>query len=89
MESSYNKIYKRISSFCHSQSLVLPNETDIVNVLQQRNFEEKFEQIMEGSNSQLYEYFRYMASSQQMSHPPSDWENTKKLFIEIIDTLEQ
>ena len=42
-----------MSSFWHSQSLVLLNETDIVNVLQQRNFEEKFEQIMEGSNSQL------------------------------------
>ena len=27
------------------------SETDIINVLQQRNFEEEFEQIIEGSNS--------------------------------------
>ena len=39
------------------------SETDIVNVLQKRNFEEKFEQIMKGSNSQLQEYFRNIASS--------------------------
>ena len=45
------------------------SETDIDNVLQQKNFEEEFEQIMEGSNSQLQEYFRYIASSQQMSYP--------------------
>ena len=65
------------------------SETDIVNVLKQRNFGEEFEQIMEGSNSQLLDYFRYIASSQQMSHPPSDWENAKKLFIEIIDPAER
>ena len=52
-----------MSSFWHSQSLVLLNETDIVNVLQQRNFEEEFEQIMEESNNQLQEYFRYIASN--------------------------
>ena len=58
-------------------------------ILQQRNFEEEFKQIMQGSNSQLQEYFRYIASSQQMSHPPSDWENAKKLFIEIIDAAQK
>ena len=79
-----------MSSFCYSQSLILPteskeyapqgnqlSETDIVNVLQQRNFEEEFKQIMEGSNSQLQEYFCYISISQQMSRPPSDWDNTK------------
>ena len=64
-------------------------ETDIANVLQERSFEEEFEQITEGSNSQLQEYFRYIALSQQMSHPPSDWDNAKKLFIEIIDAAER
>ena len=67
-----------MSSFWYSQSLnYLPeskgyapqshqlSETDIVNVLQQRNFEEVFEQIVEGINSQLQEYFCYIASSQQ------------------------
>ena len=49
------------------------------------NFEEEFEQIMEGSKSQLQEYFHYIPSSQQTSHPPSDWENAKELFTEIID----
>ena len=57
-------------SLWHSKSVILPtelkgyvfqghqlSETDIVNVLQQRNFEEEFKQIMEGSNSQLQEYF--------------------------------
>ena len=53
------------------------SETDIVNVLQQRNFEEEFKQIMEGSNSQLQEHFCYISISQQMSRPPSDWDNTK------------
>ena len=43
------------------------SETDIDNVLQQRNFEEEFEQIMEGSNSQLQEYFRYIASANKES----------------------
>ena len=33
-----------------------------------------FEQIMEGRNSQLQDYFRYIALSQQMSLPPSGWE---------------
>ena len=65
------------------------SETDIVKVLQQRNFEEEFEQIMEGSNTQLQEYFRYIDSSQQTSHPPSDWEIAKTLFIEIIDAIER
>ena len=100
MESSYNKICKRITGI---QVSGIPNhlyylpeskaytpqghqfsETDIVDVLQQRNFEEEFEYIMKGSNSQLQEYFRYIGSSQQMSHPPSDWDNVKKLFMEII-----
>ena len=69
-----------MSSFWYYKSLILPtylyapqghqlSETDIDNVLQQKNFEEEFEQIMEGSNSRLQEYFRYIASSQQMSHP--------------------
>ena len=61
----------------------------MVNVLQQRNFEEEFEQIMEGSNNQLQEYFRYIASNQQMSHSPSHWDNAKTLFIEIIDAAER
>ena len=39
------------------------SETDIANILKQRNFDEVFEQIMEGSNSQLQEYFRYIVSS--------------------------
>ena len=65
------------------------SEVDIVNIFQQMNFEEEFEQIMEESKSQLQEYFRYIASSQQMSHPPSDWDNPKKLFIEIIDAAEK
>ena len=50
------------------------NKIDVVNVLQQRDFEEVFEQIMEGRNSQLQDYFRYIALSQQMSLPPSGWE---------------
>ena len=49
------------------KSLILPTWycylTSIVNVLQQRNFEEEFEQIMEESNNQLQEYFRYIASN--------------------------
>ena len=53
-----------------------------------KNFEEEFKQIMEGSNSQLQEYFRRIVSSQQISHPPSDWENAKKLFIETVDAAE-
>ena len=53
------------------------SETDIVNVLQQRNFEEVLEQIVEGINSQLQEYFCYITSSQQMSHPPFDWATQK------------
>ena len=61
------------------------SEANIVNVFQQMNFEEEFEQIMEGSKSQIQEYFRYIPSSQQTSHPPSDRENAKKLFTEIID----
>ena len=61
------------------------SEIDIVYVLQQRNFKEELKQITEGSNSRLQAYFRYIASSQQMSHPPSDWENAKKLFIEITE----
>ena len=45
---------------------------------------------MEGSNIHLQECFRYIASSQQMCcHPPSDWDNAKKLFIEIIDAAER
>ena len=64
------------------------SEADIANILQQRNFEEKFEQIMEGSKSQLQEYFRYISSIQHMSSPPSVWENAKKLFIEIIVAAE-
>ena len=44
---------------------------------------------MEGSNSQLQEYFPYVASCQQMTHPPSDWENATKLFTEIIDAAER
>ena len=32
------------------------SEVDIVNVLQQRSFEEVFEHIIEGSDSQLQEY---------------------------------
>ena len=44
---------------------------------------------MEGSNTQLQEYFRYIDSSQQMSHPLSDWEIAKTLFIEIIDAIER
>ena len=43
---------------------------------------------MEGSKSQLQEYFRYISSIQQMSSPPSVWENAKKLFIEIIVAAE-
>ena len=65
------------------------NEADIVNILQQRNFEEEFEQIMKGSKSQLQEYFRYIASIQQMSLSPSDWENAKQLFKEITDAAER
>ena len=65
------------------------NEADIVNILQQRNFEEEFEQIMKGSKSQLQEYFRYIASIQQMSLSPSDWESAKQLFKEIIDAAER
>ena len=61
----------------------------IVNILQQRNFEEEFEQIMEGSKSQLQGYFRYIASIQQMSPPPPDWDGTKKLFMEIIVAAER
>ena len=53
------------------------SEADIFNVLQQKNFEEEFEQIMEGTNSHLQEYYRYIASSQQINHPPSDWEMQK------------
>ena len=91
-----------MANFWHSKSVVLPvvlkgyafqghqlSETDIVNVLQQKNFEEEFEQIMEGTNSQLQEHFRYIASSQQVSHPPSDWENAKKVFIEITEAAER
>ena len=44
------------------------SETDIVNVSQQRKIEEEFEEIMEGSNSQLEAYFRYIVSSQQIDH---------------------
>ena len=33
---------------------------------------------MEGTNSHLQEYYRYIASSQQINHPPSDWEMQKK-----------
>ena len=44
---------------------------------------------MEGSKSQLKEYFRYIASIQQMSPPPSDWDGTKKLFMEIIVAAER
>ena len=44
---------------------------------------------MEGSNNQLQEYFRYIASNQQMSHSPSHWDNAKTLFIEIIDAAER
>ena len=51
------------------------SEADIVNVLQQNNFEEELEQIMEGTSSRLQEYFRYIASSQKVNHPPSDWDN--------------
>ena len=40
---------------------------------------------MKGTNSHLQEYYRYIASSQQINHPPSDWEMQKKKFIEIID----
>ena len=89
-----------MSSFLHSESVILPelkgyapqghqlSEADIVNILQQRNFEEEFKQIMEGSKCQLQEYFCYIASIQKMSPPPSDWENAKKLFIEIIVAAE-
>ena len=51
------------------------SEADIVNVLQQNNFEGELEQIMEGTSSRLQEYFRYIASSQKVNHPPSDWDN--------------
>ena len=44
---------------------------------------------MEGSNSQLQEYFCYIASSQQMCQLPSDFENAKKSFLEIIDAAER
>ena len=30
---------------------------------------------MEGTSSRLQEYFRYIASSQKVNHPPSDWDN--------------
>ena len=39
------------------------NETDIANVLKQRNFDKLLKQIMEGSNSQLQEYFCCIVSS--------------------------
>ena len=39
---------------------------------------------MEGSKSQLQEYFRYITLSQQMSHSPSDWENAKTLRIDTV-----
>ena len=44
---------------------------------------------MEGSKSQLQGYFRYIASIQQMSPPPPDWDGTKKLFMEIIVAAER
>ena len=83
-----------MSNFWHSESVILPTWIErirtsglsaqwsryYVNILQQRNFEEEFEQIMEGSKSQLQEYFRYTASIQQMSPPPFDWENAKIIY---------
>ena len=44
---------------------------------------------MEGSKSQLKEYCRYIASIQQMSPPPSDWDDTIKLFMEITVAAER
>ena len=82
------QVFSIHNHLCQGQGHQL-GETDIVNVLQERNSEEEFEQIMEGSNIHLQECFRYIASSQQMCHPPSDWANAKKLFIEIIDAAER
>ena len=44
---------------------------------------------MEGSKSQLKEYCRYTASIQQMSPPPSDWDDKIKLFMEITVAAER
>ena len=41
------------------------------------------------ANKQLKEYFCYIVSSQQMSHPPSNWENAKKHLILIIEATER
>ena len=39
---------------------------------------------MERTSSQLQGYFRYIALSQKVDHPPFDWDNAKKISIEII-----
>ena len=61
-------------------------ETDIVIILQSRNFEEELEQIMERRDSQLEEQFRCIASTQQMNSPPLG--ECKKLFLEISGIAE-
>ena len=65
------------------------NESDVTNVLAQRNYEDELSDVMRRTNKELEEYFHYIISSQQLNYPPSSWDNAKLLFEKIIEQSQQ
>ena len=45
-------------------------ESNVINALAQRNYEDELDEVMSRTNKELVEYFHYIISSQQLNYPP-------------------
>ena len=64
-------------------------ESDVINALAQRNYEDEISEVMSRTNHKLEEYFHYIISNEQLNYPPSSWDNAKLLFERIVEQSQQ
>ena len=84
-----NQLYHLPESKGYISQAFRVTESDVTNALVQRNYEDELSELVRRTSKELTEYFHSIISGQQLSYPPSSWDNVKLLFERIIEQSQQ